>query len=121
MRQVELLDLVVEPDEYKVYRVQGSNRQEIDLPKLSFELLMFLIEHAGKVCTVEQITAAVWKNTVVSSETITQRITLLRKALDDDPKQPTYIESVRGRGYRLFVKTIKPSPLPSKNGPAFLP
>ncbi len=114
MRQVELLDLVVEPDEYKVYRVQGSNRQEIDLPKLSFELLMFLIEHAGKVCTVEQITAAVWKNTVVSSETITQRITLLRKALDDDPKQPTYIESVRGRGYRLLVKPIEPSAVTSK-------
>jgi DNA-binding winged helix-turn-helix (wHTH) protein len=114
MRQVELLDLVVEPDEYKVYRVLGSDRQEIELPKLSFELLMYLIEHAGKVCTVEQITAAVWKNTIVSSETITQRITLLRKALDDDPKQPTYIESVRGRGYRLLVKPIEPSAVTSK-------
>jgi DNA-binding winged helix-turn-helix (wHTH) protein/Tfp pilus assembly protein PilF len=109
MRQLELLDLVVEPDSYKVYRVLGSDRQEIDLPKLSFELLMYLIEHAGKVCTVEQITAAVWKNTIVSSETITQRITLLRKALDDDPKQPKYIESVRGRGYRLLVKPIEQS------------
>lgn len=114
MRQVELLDLVVEPDQYKVYRVQGSDRQEIDLPKLSFELLMYLIEHAGKVCTVEQITAAVWKNTIVSSETITQRITLLRKALNDDPKQPTYIESVRGRGYRLLVKPIEPSAVTPK-------
>lgn len=114
MRQVELLDLVVEPDEYKVYRVLGSDRQEIELPKLSFELLMYLIEHAGKVCTVEQITAAVWKNTIVSSETITQRITLLRKALDDDPKQPTYIESVRGRGYRLLIKPIEPSAVTPK-------
>jgi len=114
MRQVELLDLVVEPDEYKVYRVLGSERQEIDLPKLSFELLMYFIEHAGKVCSVEQITAAVWKNTIVSSETITQRITLLRKALDDDPKQPTYIESVRGRGYRLLIKPIEPSAVTPK-------
>ncbi|MBY0419776.1 MAG: winged helix-turn-helix domain-containing protein [Pararheinheimera sp.] len=115
MRQVELLDLVVEPDQYKVYRVLDSGKQEIDLPRLSFELLMYLIEHAGTVCTVEQITAAVWKNTIVSSETITQRITLLRKALDDDPKQPTYIESVRGRGYRLLVKPIEPSLMTPKS------
>ena len=109
MRQLELLDLVVDTDEYKVYRLINSKKQEIDLPKLSFELLIYLIEHAEKICTVEQISAAVWKNTVVSSETITQRITLLRKALEDDPKQPKYIESVRGRGYRLLVKPREPS------------
>ncbi|SEH77532.1 Tetratricopeptide repeat-containing protein [Rheinheimera pacifica] len=114
MRQLELLDLIVEPDEYKVYRIvnsaaAGSDRQQLDLPKLSFELLIYLMEHAEKVCTVEQISAAVWKNTVVSSETITQRITLLRKALDDDPRQPKYIESVRGRGYRLLSKPIDKS------------
>ena len=114
MRQLELLDLIVEPDQYKVYRVLGSDRQQIELPKLSFELLMYLIEHAGQVCTVEQITAAVWKNTIVSGETITQRITLLRKALDDDPKQPKYIESVRGRGYRLLVKPTEPSAVQPK-------
>ncbi|MDF3127087.1 winged helix-turn-helix domain-containing protein [Rheinheimera sp. 1928-s] len=114
MRQLELLDLIVEPDEYKVYRIVNpgavdSDKQELDLPKLSFELLIYLMEHAEKVCTVEQISAAVWKNTIVSSETITQRITLLRKALDDDPKQPKYIESVRGRGYRLLAKPIDKS------------
>ena len=92
MRQLELLDLIVEPDQYKVYRVLGSDKQQIELPKLSFELLMYLIEHAGQVCTVEQITAAVWKNTIVSGETITKRITLLSKALDDDHKQQKYIE-----------------------------
>lgn len=119
MRQLALLDLIVEPDEYKVYRLVNSDRQQIELPKLSFELLIYLIEHAGKICTVEQISAAVWKNTVVSSETITQRITLLRKALDDDPKQPVYIESVRGRGYRLLVlptdlSAVKPQGLAVK-------
>jgi DNA-binding winged helix-turn-helix (wHTH) protein len=109
MRQLVLLDLIVEPDEYKVYRTVDSNTgesniEEIDLPKLSFELLMYLIDHAGKICTVEQISAAVWKNTIVTPETITQRITLLRKSLKDDAKDPKYIESVRGRGYRLLAK-----------------
>jgi len=106
VRQLELLDLIVEPDEFKVYRMVNSVKQPLELPKLSFELLLYLMANAEKICSVEQISAAVWKNTVVTDDTITQRITLLRKALDDDPKQPKYIESVRGRGYRLLASPV---------------
>jgi DNA-binding winged helix-turn-helix (wHTH) protein/Tfp pilus assembly protein PilF len=102
MPQVKVLDLMIELDEYAVYR----DEEAISLPKLSFELFIYLIRNAEKICTLEQISSAVWTNTVVSNETIVQRITLLRKALNDDPKSPKYIESVRGRGYRLIVKPI---------------
>jgi DNA-binding winged helix-turn-helix (wHTH) protein len=105
MHQIEVLDLIVEPNEYLVHR----NGEVINLPKLSFELLINLIENAQKICSLEELSLAVWKNNVVSNETIIQRITLLRKALDDDPKAPKYIESVRGRGYRLIVKPIHKS------------
>lgn len=107
VRQLELLDLIVEPDEFKVYRIVNSVKQPLELPKLSFELLLYLMAHAEKICSVADISAAVWKNTVVTDDTITQRITLLRKALDDDPKQPKYIESVRGRGYRLLASPVE--------------
>jgi DNA-binding winged helix-turn-helix (wHTH) protein/Tfp pilus assembly protein PilF len=104
MHQIEILDLVIEPDNYAVYRIENGQKESISLPKLSFELFSFLIENEQKICTLEQISEAVWHNTVVSNETITQRVTLLRKALNDDPKAPKYIESVRGRGYRLIVE-----------------
>lgn len=110
MSQVEVFDLIVDPDEYAVYR----DEELICLPKLSFELFIYLISHAEKICTLEQISLAVWKNTIVSNETIVQRITLLRKALDDNPKTPKYIESVRGRGYRLIVKPIYKSKTKNK-------
>ncbi len=113
VRQLELLDLIVEPDEFKVYRIVNSTKQPLELPKLSFELLLYLMAHAEKICSVGDISAAVWKNTVVTDDTITQRITLLRKALDDDPKQPKYIESVRGRGYRLIASPVEKSAAPS--------
>ncbi len=106
MRQIKLLDLIVEPEQYTVYRVVALQRELIDLPKLSFELLMYLIDNAEKICSLEQISKAVWGKTVVNNETIVQRITLLRKVLSDDPKAPTYIESVRGRGYRLIVQPV---------------
>lgn len=95
---IKLLDLTIMPHEYKVMRAG----RYINLPNLSFELLMFFVEHAQTLCTLEEISKAVWRNAVVSNDTIVQRVTLLRKALDDDAKAPKYIESVRGRGYRLL-------------------
>ena len=102
MSQIEVLDLIVNPDEYTIYR----NGEVIALPKLSFELFVYLIENAQQICSLEQISAGVWQKTVVNNETVIQRITLLRKALGDEPKEPRYIESIRGRGYRLKVKPI---------------
>ncbi|MEP1447262.1 MAG: winged helix-turn-helix domain-containing protein [Paraglaciecola sp.] len=104
MRQIEVLDLIIIPDEYSVSR----NGQSIQLPKLSYQLLIYFIENAGQLCTIEQISEAVWGATIVSNDTVVQRITLLRKSLGDDPKKPKYIESIRGRGYR-FIQSYLPS------------
>ncbi|HSN72055.1 MAG TPA: tetratricopeptide repeat protein, partial [Steroidobacteraceae bacterium] len=46
----------------------------------------------------------VWPGIVVSPETVSQRIKLLRSALGDDPRAPNYIVGVRGRGYRLIAR-----------------
>jgi tetratricopeptide (TPR) repeat protein len=75
----------------------------INLPNLSFELLLFFVHHPQQICTIEQMSSAVWPNSIVSDDTVVQRVTLLRKALGDDAKAPRYIESVRGRGYRLLA------------------
>lgn len=112
MQQIEILDLVMEPNNYSVYRIVNGEKEPIALPKLSFTLFKYLAENAEQICTLEQISEAVWRNTVVSNETITQRITLLRKALGDDPKNPKYIESIRGRGYRLMAIPVKKSGKP---------
>ena len=73
----------------------------VELPKLSFMLLLTLIRHAPSVVTHEQLINEVWKNKVVSDDTISQRIKLLRQALNDNPKDPRYIATIRGQGYQL--------------------
>lgn len=116
MQKIEILDLVMEPDNYSVYKIVNGEKIPIALPKLSFTLFQYLVENAQKTRTLEEISEAVWQNTVVSNETITQRITLLRKAIGDDPKNPKYIESIRGRGYRLIVAPVqKASSRPRKD------
>ncbi len=73
----------------------------IELPKLSYQLLLTLIRNAPAVVSQQQLIEEVWLNKVISDDTIQQRIKLLRQALGDNPKAPTYIATIRGQGYQL--------------------
>ena len=75
--------------------------RDVALPKLSFDLLLALIDAAPRVVTHDELMNRVWPGLVVGPETVSQRVKLLRDSLDDDPKAPRYIVGVRGRGYRI--------------------
>jgi len=93
---------------------------EIPLPKLSFDLLLALVEAAPRLLTLDDLMQRVWRGVIVSPETISQRVKLLRDALGDDAAQPRYVASVRGRGYRLVasVEALRPaSPAPASHEP----
>lgn len=77
--------------------------ETIRLPKLSYRLLLALADAAPAMLTHDAIVERVWDGRVVSPETVTQRIKLLRKALGDDAVRPRYIGVVRGQGYRLLT------------------
>ena len=76
----------------------------IALPKLSYDLLVALVESAPALLSQQELMQKVWPERVIGDETLKQRIKLLRKALGDDAAAPFYIEAVRGRGYRLLPK-----------------
>ena len=84
--------------------------QRLDLPKLSYRLFAALAESAPNVVTHEELVNRVWRGRIVSHDTITQRVKLLREALGDDANAPRYIALVRGEGYRLLteVETLPP-------------
>ena len=107
-------DLVVDVGRAQVLR-GGS---EVALPKLSFDLLLALAESAPHVVSLDDLMTRVWHGVVVSPETISQRAKLLRDALGDDPRQPRYVASVRGRGYRLVAPV---TPLPPAAAPGAVP
>lgn len=79
---------------------RGNER--IELPPLSYRLLVLLLDRAPAVVTQDEIAERIWAGRVVSPETITQRVKLLRQALGDDARDPRYIALVRGQGYRLL-------------------
>jgi TolB-like protein/DNA-binding winged helix-turn-helix (wHTH) protein len=76
--------------------------EPIELGKLTYTLLVALVEAAPNVLSHDELTQRVWGGRLTSPETVTQRIKLLRDALDDDAEQARYIGLVRGQGYRLL-------------------
>jgi len=74
----------------------------VALPKLSFDLLVALVESAPALLSQQELMHKVWPERVIGDETLKQRVKLLRRALGDDAASPIYIEAVRGRGYRLL-------------------
>lgn len=84
-------------------RVAGPSG-EIALPRLSFELLLALVRRAPDFVTNDELAATVWAGLVVTPETVTKRVNLLREALGDDASSARYIAGLRSRGYRIAVQ-----------------
>ena len=97
-------DLVVDTGRATVAR----DGQVVALPKLTFDLLLALIEAAPRVVSQDELMQRVWPGLIVGPETVSQRVKLLRASLDDDPKAPRYVIGVRGRGYRLLPEVERP-------------
>jgi TolB-like protein/DNA-binding winged helix-turn-helix (wHTH) protein/Flp pilus assembly protein TadD len=96
-------DLIVDLGQQRVTRA-GI---EIPLPHLSFDLLLTLARAAPDLVSFDELNKRVWPGLVITPETISQRVKLVRDALGDDSHAPRYIGGVRGRGYRM-VASVRP-------------
>jgi TolB-like protein/DNA-binding winged helix-turn-helix (wHTH) protein/Flp pilus assembly protein TadD len=96
-------DLVIDIGQQRIWRGDA----EIELPRLSFRFLVALIERAPNVVSFDALMDRIWSGVIVSPETLTQRVRLLRVALGDDPNAPRYVAAVHGRGYRLLSAVEK--------------
>jgi Tol biopolymer transport system component/DNA-binding winged helix-turn-helix (wHTH) protein len=67
--------------------------------------LELLLAHAGQVVTKDELMAALWPDSTVFEEALTQLVRKLRKALNDDSHTPRFVETIPKRGYR-FVPTV---------------
>ena len=80
------------------------NGEEIKLRKKEFALLRLLLENPGRVLTREVLIDRVWGNDYVGdTKTLDVHIKRLRTLIEEDPKSPTHITTVRGVGYRYEV------------------
>jgi two-component system, OmpR family, alkaline phosphatase synthesis response regulator PhoP len=75
--------------------------QAIDLSAMEFRLLEFFLRHRGRVFTRTQLLDQVWgQDRFVEPRTVDVHIRRLREKVEDDPRKPTLILTIRGLGYK---------------------
>ena len=79
----------------------------VRLGNKAYLVLSRLVEAEGRLVTKDSLFSTVWDGTIVSEAALTSVVKELRRALGDDSRQPRYIQSVYGRGYRLLEEVLQ--------------
>jgi two-component system response regulator RegX3 len=78
------------------------NDQLVSLPLKEFELLEFLVRNSGRVLTRSQLIDRVWGSDYFGdTKTLDVHVKRLRAKIEKDPANPTYIQTIRGLGYKF--------------------
>jgi len=78
------------------------NGHSVQLEPKIMQVLVRLAECHGQVVSKDELIRSVWADTFVSDDVLTRSISVLRKILDDDSRQPRFIETIARGGYRLI-------------------
>jgi two-component system alkaline phosphatase synthesis response regulator PhoP len=82
--------------------VRGAN---VPLTAREFALLVSLVAQPGRVFTRAQLLERIWGTESYDEHLVDVHVANLRHKLEDDPAHPTYVETVRGVGYRFAAQS----------------
>ena len=95
---IEINGLVIDKDKHKCILYE----REVDLTPIEFDILLYLAENRGKVISSEELFEKVWKEKYFdSNNTIMVHIRRIREKLKEDSKNPKFIKTVWGVGYKI--------------------
>lgn len=85
---------------------------QVHLTPRASGVLRCLLDRRDEIVSKDALFDEVWKGVSVTDDALLQVVSVLRKALGDDPRRPDYIQTVTGEGYR-FIGEVRDEPLPS--------
>src|SRR6202789_1340363 len=87
-----------------LWRSRDAGQEErILLTPKAFAVLGYLVEHAGRLVTPDELLEAVWSGRVIEPQAVRKHILEVRAALGDRPKNSLFIETLPKRGYRFIA------------------
>jgi TolB-like protein/DNA-binding winged helix-turn-helix (wHTH) protein/Tfp pilus assembly protein PilF len=108
----EFADFSLDPQN-RLLRRSGAT---VPLTPKPFDLLLVLVQNAGRIVSKDELMKAVWPDSFVEDSNLTQTVFMVRKVLDQTAGR-RYIQTVQGQGYRFLVP-VKEATL---EGPEGLP
>ena len=98
--------------EFGDFRIDAAKRlllkgdEAVPLMPKAFDTLLYLVEHSGKVIQRDELMTAIWADTIVEENNLTQNISSLRRVLGEKHGQNQFIATVPGHGYK-FVAPVR--------------
>lgn len=97
-KSITLGGLTLDKESCTIYK----DGELIQLNAKVFKIAKLLIENAGRVFTKRQIYESIWGEDYFGDDnTIMVHISYLREKVEDDPKKPVYLKTIRGIGYKM--------------------
>ena len=93
----------------------GADGEVCPLMPKAIDILLYLVERAGTVVEKDEIISAIWPDTIVEENNLTQNISILRRLLGEKHGENRFIATVPGRGYKFVALTRI---VPASNGSA---
>lgn len=91
-------DLIVDVSNFQVF----MNGQKVDLTKKEFEVLVYLVQRKGTIVSRDELLHSVWGYDYVGdTRTVDMQVSRLRDKIETDSKNPKYIKTVWGLGYKV--------------------
>jgi len=101
-------EIIETPD----FRLEALTREvtvrgrPVTLSALEFQLLHFLASHPRQVFSRERLLDEVWgRDRFVTPRTVDVHVRRVREKIEDQPKKPRFLQTVRGSGYRFILET----------------
>lgn len=101
IKQLTYEGLTIDLDRHSVI----TQKDTFVLTAKEFDVLLLCAKHQGKILTKQQIYEAVWKEPYIYDDAnIMSVISRLRKKIEPDPSNPTFIQTVKGIGYQFNME-----------------
>jgi len=87
--------------------VSLAARQPVSLPPRVFDTLVYFVEHPDRLIDKSTLLDAIWPDKAAEENSLTQNISVLRRALGETASLHRFIVTVPGRGYRFVANVVK--------------
>ncbi|WP_152394419.1 response regulator transcription factor [Paenibacillus guangzhouensis] len=101
LTETRIGDLALDHEACMLYK----RGEQITLSAIEYKLLKLFMSKPGRIYTKKQIFETVWSESYIADDnTIMVQISRLRDKIEDSPREPVYLKTIRGLGYRFAKK-----------------
>jgi DNA-binding winged helix-turn-helix (wHTH) protein len=83
----------------------------VSLSRRSFDLLLYFVQNSGRILSKDELLKKIWPDSFVDENSLAKSISVLRKALNENPLESTLVVTVPGRGYQFTAVVELAGPL----------